>query len=952
MTANLADRWQALKEIFGAALEVPPDERDAFAANACRGDGELLAQARRLLAIHRESSLALDHPVVTGTLLDAVSMPAELAAGRFQIVRQLGAGGMGEVYEAEDKALNIRLALKTIRGEHARQPTYLERMREEIRLLREVTHPNVCRVFDFFPGDAAQPTFFTMELVAGESLAARLERAGPLAAKEADALFRQVLDALAAAHAQGIIHRDLKPANIMLGRNAEGGLRAVLMDFGVAQAPAKEPTRATGVTAPVGTPAYMSPEQLEAGALTPPSDLYSFALVACEAASGKPLFTGATALAVVARKLTTPAATLVQPLPRRWRKVILRCLAAKPEARYASAAQVRRALFAKKARRWPFAVAASMLLIAVLVEWTRMRPAEEALRVYEEGVAALGDTATERALGLFEKAIERSPNFALAHARKAQAHALLDAPDLAREAMLRAMEERRRTWLLAARDRRVFDAIRALVTRDFQTAAERFESAGSLLDAGAARELNEQPDLARRHYLRLLEKDAGNATAHLRLASLATRRQDTVAALTALDQAQKGYERLTHKEGVAETWLRRGSAYAGVSRNIEARQALETAERFAADNGLAAYQVRAQLALSAVAAASGQMGEAERRARAALEMARARNQEWQVVYAMNDLAFAYLTQQRLKESQRLAEHALELAARFRQPRSAARARLLLMNTLYYQGGEARLSEAKSYGGEALKFYREAGYRRQQMETLMMLGRLETASQNFGAAEAMFARALEAARAAGDAQTMGLAEQGLATAAEAQGRLDAALDHLQRAEAAYRGAGRSGHLAYALAAKAELLYELSRPGGREAMDEAARLAATNPRLGAMLSLVRAQREAANGNWTEASRQWRLARAAADESAGRRARLDALEAWIGHRANPARAAALCGKVMKAVDSGLALDDRAAATFACAEAVRIPALPAVLRDLASSPNRAVARKARFYLARGDKQ
>jgi tRNA A-37 threonylcarbamoyl transferase component Bud32 len=543
MTANEADRWQALKEIFSAAIEVSADERDGYVLRACGGDEELLAQARRLLAIHQESSLALDHPVVPGTLLDAVSMPEELAAGRFRIVRQLGAGGMGEVYEAEDKALNLRLALKTIRGEHARQPAYLERLREEIRLLREVTHPNVCRVFDFFPGDATQPTFFTMELVEGESLAARLERAGALGEKEADELFRQVLDALSAAHAQGIIHRDLKPANIMLGRNADGGLRAVLMDFGVAQAPAKESTRATGETAPVGTPAYMSPEQLEACALTPASDLYSFGLVACEAATGKPLFMGATALAIVARKLTTPAASLVRPLPRRWRKVILRCLATNPEARYQTVAEVRHALFARRSRRWPYTAAAVLIIALVVVEWARKRPAEEALRVYEEGVVALGDTATVRALGLFEKAIERSPGFALAHARKAQAHALLDAPDLAREAMLRAMEARRSAWLPAARDRRVFDAIRALVTRDFQAAAERFEAAEALLDAGAARELSEQPDMARQHYLRVIEKDAGNATAHLRLATLAARRQDTAAALTALEQAQQAYER-------------------------------------------------------------------------------------------------------------------------------------------------------------------------------------------------------------------------------------------------------------------------------------------------------------------------------------------------------------------------------------------------------------------------
>jgi len=517
--------------------------------------------------------------------------------------------------------------------------------------------------------------------------------------------------------------------------------------------------------------------------------------------------------------------------------------------------------------------------------------------------------------------------------------------------MLQAMEERRRVWLPRARDRRVFDAIRALVTRDFQTAAERFEAAGELLDAGAARELNEQPDMARRHYQRVLEDDAGSATAYLRLGSLAVRRQDTEAALAALREAQRGYERAANKEGIAETWLRRGAVYAGVSRNSEARASLETAERFASGNGLGPYEVRAHLALSAVAAAMGEMAEAEKRAAVALDLARERNQESQVVSAMNDLAFAYLTQQRLKESARLAEHALELATRFRQPRSAARARLLLMNTLYYRGGEERLRQARAHGGEALKFYREAGYRRQQMETLMMLGRVETVTEDFAAAESRFAQAVEAARATGDGQSIGLAEQGLAAAAEGQGKLDEALKHFERAESAYRGAGPSGHLAYALAAKAELLFELGRPGG-EAMQEARDLAAGNPRLSAMLSLVGAQREAARRNWNEASRQLRIAREAKDESPGRRARLDALEAWIEQRGNRGRAAALCGRVLKAVESGLALDDRAAATFACAEAVRMPALHRALRDLAASPNQAVARKARVYLSRGDTQ
>ena len=162
---------------------------------------------------------------------------------------------MGEVYEAADTALGgTRLALKTIRIEHASQPAYIARFKQELQLLRQITHANVCRVFDFFPDTAAgSPAFFTMELVEGETLAARLQRAGCLSADQAADIFAQVLRGLEAAHAAGIIHRDLKPANIMLAPSS----RVVLMDFGIAHGETGAATGETSLTqgAIVGTPA-------------------------------------------------------------------------------------------------------------------------------------------------------------------------------------------------------------------------------------------------------------------------------------------------------------------------------------------------------------------------------------------------------------------------------------------------------------------------------------------------------------------------------------------------------------------------------------------------------------------------------------------------------------------------------------------------------------------------
>ena len=150
--------------------------------------------------------------------------PGELLAGRFRVVRFLGHGGMGDVYEAEDEEVHGRVALKTVRAEIARQPGILERFGREIHLARKVTHPNVCRIFDIsHHGDV---TFLTMELLPGETLEHRLKRDGAMREEEALPIARQMAEGLAAAHKVGVVHRDFKPANVMLVPE-DGGARYV-----------------------------------------------------------------------------------------------------------------------------------------------------------------------------------------------------------------------------------------------------------------------------------------------------------------------------------------------------------------------------------------------------------------------------------------------------------------------------------------------------------------------------------------------------------------------------------------------------------------------------------------------------------------------------------------------------------------------------------------------------
>jgi tetratricopeptide (TPR) repeat protein/tRNA A-37 threonylcarbamoyl transferase component Bud32 len=303
----------------------------------------------------------------------------EVIAGRFRIVRFLGRGGMGEVYEAEDLELRERLALKTIRPEIARIPATMERFKQEIQLSRRVTHVNVCRVFDVFhhrgDGPDGDVTFLTMELLQGETLAERIRREGKMTTAQALPLVGQMATALAAAHQAGIIHRDFKSANVMLVPKAPGerAVRAVVTDFGLAHsADAGEGTGVTVTAGVAGTPEYMAPEQLEGRRATAAADVYALGLVIYEMITGARPFTGDTPLAAALKRLRDPAPSprdLIPDLDPRWERMILRCLERDPALRFAGAEDLLAALggeelpaAAPRKRRLKLALAGAVLL--------------------------------------------------------------------------------------------------------------------------------------------------------------------------------------------------------------------------------------------------------------------------------------------------------------------------------------------------------------------------------------------------------------------------------------------------------------------------------------------------------------------------------------------------------------------------------------------------------------
>ena len=187
---------------------------------------------------------------------------------------------MGEVYRADDLTLGQPVALKFLPDEAARDQGLLERFKNEVRIARRVSHPNVCRVYDV--GDVEGHTFFTMEYVDGEDLASLLRRIGRLPEDKALDIARQLCAGLAAAHAKGVLHRDLKPANIML----DGRGQVVITDFGLAGVA----DQIQGAEVRSGTPAYMAPEQLAGKEVSTRSDIYSLGLVLYEVFTGKRAF--------------------------------------------------------------------------------------------------------------------------------------------------------------------------------------------------------------------------------------------------------------------------------------------------------------------------------------------------------------------------------------------------------------------------------------------------------------------------------------------------------------------------------------------------------------------------------------------------------------------------------------------------------------------------------------
>ena len=698
------------------------------------------------------------HPPPPGIRL----APGAVLATRFRIVRFIGHGGMGDVYEAEDLELGERVALKTVRPEVAHLTGAIDRFRREIHLSRKVTHPNVCRIFDVFrhrpepsppPGGSAageptavdgplaagpgrpsaEITFFSMELLPGETLEQRLCGGGRMTPEEALPIVRQVAAGLTAAHRVGVIHRDFKPGNVMLCGGGAGGSgggggeqgatpagaaaepRAVITDFGLART-FGEGENLTVRGDILGTPSYMAPEQVTGGEVTAATDIYSLGCVLYEMVTGAPPFVGTNSYSTAFKRVQEdprPPHQHVPGLDPAWDAAILRCLERAPADRFAQASDVTAAIAGEEVapgargrrhrRRRAMAAAAALIVLAALAALMALtgiirsggrgaqlgRAPASAVRsailplgdlfrtpeeLYDGGVKLLGKLDPAQAQSAFERAVAARQDYWLAHSGLAVALEALGHQD-------RAMREARVAFDHAAglpREERL------LVTARYWQVAGR-------------------PDKASESYQALHD-----AFPH-----------------------HPGY-------GLALVYALIGSGRAG--------EALQLVGRLKQDPATAVVGARLDLAEAEVQKALADFpheGEAARRAREQAEhdgddlvAARALCFEGGALGHLGDRRAALAA---FKKAEAIYAGAAD-------QRNLAQVLWATAGILYYQGN---FEQAKEKATEALDGFKEVGDLRGQSRVLDTLAAIAGSQGNLAAAQAQFAAAMENYRRLGD-----------------------------------------------------------------------------------------------------------------------------------------------------------------------------------------------------------
>jgi len=763
--------------------------------------------------------------------------------GRYRLGRLIGSGGMGEVYLARDASLRRDVAIKFVNAAGS-SDVLTRRLLQEAQAVAALDHPGICPVHDVGTDATGRP-YMVMQYVPGETLAARLAR-GPMPVADTLRISAHIADALAAAHRRGIIHRDLKPQNVMLMPSGQ----PKLLDFGIAKVipgadVASADTTITSLTQPhgvVGTPAYMSPEQIQQQPLDGRSDLFSLGCILFECLAGRRAFAGAQSLDVLGQVLHVqpPApSTIRRELDERHDELCRRLLAKDPAERFQSAEEAvgafrvlqpdipavttgtsASALPAVFKAQWKRLIVAAVVVAAVATGiWRATRPTlpevpESAARYYRLGTEALRDGAFQKASAALSEAVRLFPDYALAHARLAEAHAEMDDERAASQDLLRVSELVPNTSRLPTDDRLRLDGIRARVLAKPDAAVEVYrelasgnpKDAGAWVDLARAQEAAAQLPDARVSAERAVTIDPQYAAARLRLGVIQGFQGQKSAALAAFDEAERLYHASTNSEGEAEVLLRRG-AFLNIRGEFDpARESLEKARDIAGLVKNRAQIVRVDTQLGSVMASQGRGAEAQQLVSDAVTAAREAGLETVAADALVDLAAALMARNRVAEAEAPLTIALELANKRPSPRVLARAQTQLASVQVSRGKPA---DALKTLEPALAFFKEHKYRNLELTALSIAARIYQDLDDIPKAREVASQSLKESEATGDDSRLSLALGNLAVQATVLGALPEALALRERAEAIHQRQGNTMLLPFDLTNRAELLMRLGR-----------------------------------------------------------------------------------------------------------------------------------------------
>lgn len=795
------------------------------AGEACGNNPELRENPVKLVQAGQEGTEALDTPFIqlAQPLLTHFGT-GEIILGRFRIVRPIGSGGMGDVYEAEDLQLG-RVALKTIRQDIASSSEAFSRFRQEVQLARKISGSQVCRIHELYliPADRnhSATAFLTMEYLDGITLAQRLKAGGPLPLKQAQAVALDICEGLRLVHAKGVIHRDLKSANIMLCGEGES-MRAVLMDFGLARdsgigGPDDQTAAVAGTQggtfpgAIMGTPAYMAPEQFEGKTVSSGTDIYALGIVLYELVTGLHPYAAPTPVAAAIRRAQRPAppSSFIHSVPRKWDRIIQQCLQFEPAERFQSAEEVAKALRAgpanignlRKDRPLLFRVACVLagagLAWGIFNLWqTRQyyHPGPEALSQYNNGLALIRQGNYAEATRVLQAALGQDKHFVMAHARLAEAWYNLDFQGNAQQELLIALPERDR---LPALDRKYLDAIHATVTGDSSGALADYkqilddlpssEKSSGYVDLGMAYERAGDIPHSLGSYSQAAGLDGNNPAAYMHTGILQSRLHHVQEGEQAFARAQAifgseidSYGRAGNPEGMAELDYERGYAANVRGDSVDAEPLLKRSVNEAAKIPSIQLQIRALSQLSSAASADSNDDVALNAAQQAIDLARDNQLESWAANGLVRLAAAklYLEPKHWPEAERSLGEAFEILRSSPQPRVEALANSTLASLMSQEHQTDKVAEPAQ---KALDYYRRNGFAEGARSVSILLMRNQRDKGQYKEAMESGEAVLNLATQSGQQYFRYLAEEAVGTVAIATENYEGALAHFQKAK---------------------------------------------------------------------------------------------------------------------------------------------------------------------------